>query len=79
MNKYTNKADFTESADSILDNCDLLIRTDCLVVDDIVYERLVYTNDPDSLHRYRFFFNSDDYDYVEDAECIAKLDRLFAA
>lgn len=73
MNKYTNKADFVEKAEDILDTSDLLIKSDCKIVDDVLYEKI-----DESEHKYRFFFSSDDYDYLEDEEMIARLDKLFA-
>lgn len=71
MNTYTKRSDITESSDYILNNCDLLCRENCVVVDDVVYE---YCKD---ISAYRFFFNCDDYDYLEDNnELVAKLDKL---
>ena len=72
MNKYTDKSNFIETAEHILNNSDLLIQSDCKIVDNILYERC------DELeHKYRFFFSTDDYDYLEDEEMIKRLDDLF--
>ncbi len=65
-----------ESAEYILNNSDLLIRTDCKIVNNILYERLRYGPDGSEEHDYRSFISCDDYDYVEDPETIAMLDAL---
>lgn len=70
-----------EDAQFILDNSELLIKSDCKIVDGVLYEKL----DSDTAlymklefkHNYRFFFNCDDYDYVVDSELEARLDSLF--
>jgi len=72
MNKYTKRSQFIEKAEDILNTSDLLIKSDCKIVDDVLYEKI------DEEHKYRFFFSSDDYDYLEDEEMIARLDKLFA-
>lgn len=54
------KSESDESAQYILDNCDLLIREDCLIVDNVLYEKI---NEED--YKYRVFFNTQDYDYVK--------------
>lgn len=81
------------NAQHILDNCELLVKADCKIIDDVVYERCKF----DSLfsksefvntdietyylndddHVYRFFITVDDYDYVTDSEMIKKLNDLF--
>ena len=73
MNIYTDKSQFTESPDYILENSNLLIPNDCTIHNGVLYERL--TNE-DS---YRFFFNCDDYDYVEDNELEMELDGVFGS
>jgi hypothetical protein len=70
MNKYTDKSHFTESAEHILENSELLIQADCIILDDVLYERL-------AKGKYRFFFSTDDYDYLEDEEMISVLDKIF--
>ena len=58
MNHYTKKEQFMESADYILNNSDLLIKGDCVIHNDVLYEKL----EDDT---FRFFFSIDDYDYLE--------------
>ena len=79
MNTFTDKSEFTETAQHILDNSDLLIKSDCMIVDDVLYEQLGHMEDGSEEPGYRFFFNTDDYDYLEDATMIARLDSLYAA
>lgn len=74
MNSYTKKSQFKEDPKFIRDNSDLLIKENCLIVDNVLYERLY---DHYSDERYRFFFSCDDYDYLEDQEMIDRLDILF--
>ena len=77
MNTYTNRSDFTESAQHILDHSDLLIKSDCCIIDDVLYERCLADDKLYSETQYRFFFNSDDYDYVENnKELTDKIDSL---
>lgn len=77
MNTFTNKADFIEDAQFILDNSELLIKSDCRIVDGVLYERLGLSNIGNEPTGYRFFFSCDDYDYLENDEMVAKLDVLF--
>ena len=70
MNKYTKKSDFVETAEHILDHSDLLIKSDCVIVDEVLYERL-------GPSEYRFFFAVDDYDYLENEDKIKELDLIF--
>ena len=72
MNVYTNKNSFIMTAQEILDTSDLLTQEECMIVDDVLYERL-----SDCEHKYRFFFSDDDYDYLENQEMIDRLDKLF--
>lgn len=69
MNSYTKKDMFTENSLYILDNCDLLIRDNCIIFNDVLYEKLD--------NEYRFFFNCHDYDYLENKEVIEQLNSLF--
>lgn len=81
------------NAQHILDNCDLLVKADCKIVDDVLYERCKFNSlfsksefantDTETYylnsdeHVYRFFISEDDYDYVTDAETVSKLNELF--
>ena len=83
------------TAQHILDNCDLLCKENCKIIDNVVYERIEiehnslfdsfdFINSDDETYRldntnhiYRYFFNEDDYDYVTDAELLAKLNSEF--
>lgn len=79
MNSYTDSTQFIETAQHILDNSNLLIKAECMIVDNVLYERLEQHTDEDmSSLKYRFFFSTDDYDYLEDQSFIDKLDLLFA-
>ena len=65
------------TAQYILDHSDLLIKEDCVIIDDVLYE---YCRKDDVLYDeecYRYFIDTDDYDYVEDKAVIAKLDVIF--
>ena len=73
MNVYTNKNSFIMTAQDILNTSDLFIKEECMIVDDVLYERL----DDSFEHKYRFFFSDDDYDYLENQEMIDRLDKLF--
>lgn len=70
MNKYTNLSNFIESASYILENSELLIKENCVILDDILYERL-------NNNHYRFFFSVDDYDYLENEQYILRLNSMF--
>ena len=72
MNLYTKRERITESADLILAHSDLLIKADCIVIDNIVYERCT-----ENINEYRFYFSADSYDYVDDVDMIAALDTIF--
>ena len=82
------------NAQHILDNCDLLVKSDCQIIDSVVYEKVrfddslfkksefinsdtetYYLNNDD--HVYRFFRDTDDYDYVTDSETIKRLNSIF--
>lgn len=76
MNKYTNKSHFTQKPDDILAACDLLTKENCVIVNNILYEKLDETNP--AKHKYRFFFSCDDYDYLEDLEFQEHLDSVFS-
>jgi hypothetical protein len=67
-----------EDAQFILDNSDLLIKSDCKIVDDVLYENCKQDDKLYCEQCYRYFITTDDYDYIEDAETIAKLNELFA-
>lgn len=64
------------TAEEILNTSTLLIKSDCKIVDDVLYEHCKV----DALYStecYRFFITDDHYDYVEDPVMIARLDKLF--
>ncbi len=77
----------------ILENSDLLIKEDCVIVEDTLYERCKfnelfkkedYANSDtetyylnDDSHIYRVFLSTDDYDYVTDSNLIKKLNEIF--
>lgn len=72
MNSFTDKSQFNESAQSILSYSELLVEGDCIVVGDVVYELCREEN------CYRFFFNSDDYDYlVDNSALLSELNTFF--
>lgn len=83
-------------AQFILDNSELLVKSDCIIVDDTLYEcckldnklfsKSDFINNEDETyylsndeHVYRYFIDTDDYDYVNDAETVKKLNAIFAA
>ena len=70
INECNNDCKSSTSADEILRDSDLLIKEDCKVYEDLVFEKI---NQED--HKYRVFIDVDDYDYVEDEELIKKLDN----
>jgi len=72
MNRYTKMSMFRCESGKILNESELLIRENCIVYNDIVYERL-----SESTHKYRFFFDVDDYDYLENEELEKVLNELF--
>ena len=63
------------NAQDILSTSELLTPENCKIVGDVLYEKLY---DHPYNEKYRFFISDDDYDYVEDADLIAKLDELFS-
>ena len=75
------------SAEFILNNSDLLIKSDCVIIDGVLYERCADTKLDEffgsNCDIYRYFIDVDDYDYLdpdfrpEDAAIIAKLDAHF--
>ena len=60
MNKFTKATQFEQTAKHILKKSDLLIPKNCLIIGDVLYERLHKCR----AGKYRFFFSVDDYDYV---------------
>ena len=64
MNTFTNKSHFTESPEYIRDNSELLDKSNCVIHNNVLYERLEGS--------YRFFFHCDDYDYLVDNEELVK-------
>lgn len=71
---------FLQTPEEILKESDLLIQDDCIVYRGILYERLGKGPFDDVLKfecKYRFFFSSDDYDYLEDDVIEKKLDEMF--
>ena len=77
MNSYTDKSQFLEDAQFILDTSDLLIKENCLIVDDVLYERLEDDDNRNSNENYRFFFECGDYDYLDDQDMIDRLNQMF--
>lgn len=73
----TKKERVAINAQYILDNCELLIKSDCIVVDDIVYEYCRVDNNLYDEEAIRYFVNEDEYDYIEDEEIYAKLRAMF--
>lgn len=74
MNKFTDIAEFLQDADHILNNCDFLIKANCCIVKGVLYERLInpdMSNVPET--KYRFFFSTDDYDYLTDNDSLCDL------
>jgi len=70
MNTFTKKSQFTESAEFIRDNSELLVKDNCVIHSDVLYEKLEGS--------YRFFFNCDDYDYlVDNQELVRELNNRF--
>ena len=72
----------TVSAEFILNNSDLLIKSDCVIIDGVLYEHCK----ADKLFPqecYRYFLDVDHYDYLdpdfrpEDAQKIERLDNHF--
>lgn len=77
MNKYTDPTHFTEKPEHILTHCPFLVPNNCIIHNHILYERLTSSPDPEKRnHKYRFFFNSDNYDYLENPELEKKLEQL---
>lgn len=75
-----NVEEFNQSPEEILRESDLLIQDDCIVYKGVLYERLgkgVFDDVLKFEHKYRFFFNSSDYDYLEDDVIEKKLDEMF--
>ena len=74
MNSFTDTTQFLQDAQHILDNSDLLIRANCCIINSVLYERLInpdMSNAPET--KYRFFFSTDDYDYLEDNNSLCDL------
>lgn len=83
------------NAKFILDNSDLLVKEDCVILDNTLYERCKFdelfkrdnfvNSDTetyylnDDSHVYRVFFDTDDYDYVTDPSLIKKLNEIYLA
>lgn len=53
-----------ESAEYILEHCDLLVKSDCVILDGVLYEYCRPDADLYPTEAVRYFFNTDDYDYV---------------
>jgi hypothetical protein len=70
-----------QTAEYILEHSDLLIKSNCKIVDDVLYERLSDAHlDEFFRHNcdiFRFFISTDHYDYVEDDAAVARLHQLF--
>lgn len=76
MNRFTKKKQFLHTANYILNNSDLLVKEDCMIVDGVLYERL--TDSPaKNEENYRFYFSTDDYDYLQSKKMVKILDKLF--
>lgn len=67
----------SDTAEYILNNSDLLIKADCVIIDDVLYEHCRVDHKLYVEECYRYFISVDDYDYVEDTELIKKLDSHF--
>ena len=67
------------TAQFILDNSELLIKSDCIIVDDVVYEYCRADNNLYHEETIRYFIDEDDYDYIEDKEQYEKLRAMFVA
>lgn len=70
INKFTKKHQFIEKPDYILHNSKLLVKHNCRIINGVLYEKL------DS-GEYRFFFSTDDYDYLVDKKSVKKIKKLF--
>ena len=75
------------TAEEILNTSDLLIKSDCVIMDGVLYERM-RDGELDKFFKsdctiYRYFLAADDYDYLdpafrsEDAAKIEKLNKHF--
>lgn len=73
MNSFTKKSMFKTDARTILEQSEILIKSDCVIYNDVLYERI----HEHPTHNYRFFFDVDDYDYLENDELEKELDELF--
>ena len=83
----------TMTTQHILDNCDLLVKSECQIIDNCVYEKVRFdslfkksdfvNSDTETYylnnddHVYRVFLDTDDYDYVTDSETIKRLNSIF--
>lgn len=81
------------NAQFIFDNSDLIVKSDCKIINDCLYEKVKFDNlfqksdfintDTETYylnnddHVFRFFISEDDYDYVTDSETIKMLNDLF--
>lgn len=81
------------NAQFIFDNSDLIVKQDCKIINDVLYEKVKFDNlflKSDFVntstetyylnnddHVFRVFIDTDDYDYVTDSEMIKKLNDLF--
>ena len=69
------------TAEEILNKSELLVKSNCIIVDDVLYERLQDA----SLNEFfsgccdvfRFFISDDHYDYVEDEHLLEMLAKHF--
>lgn len=79
MNYFTNLSDFRENAQYILDNSTIIDKDKCVILDGVLYETFEPDDDSDCI--YRFFFATDDYDYIENVpenkDIIARLASIF--
>lgn len=76
MNFYTNFEHFIENPQHILDNSELLIPYDCVILDNVLYEKI-----DNPYYRYRFFYSTDSWDFIDDLpenkQILARLDSIF--
>ena len=74
MNTYTKLEQFLQTPQQIMLESKIIDLNNTCVIDNILYEKL----DNDGVTpNYRFFFSSDDYDYLENEEMIARLDTYW--
>ena len=66
-----------QTAEYILEHSELLIKSDCVIIDDVLYEHCTVDNQLYSTECFRFFISEDDYDYVTDQKLVTLLNNHF--